>query len=65
LIGQGIGNILVGLFGGTPGAGTTVVSVTNTKTGAKTRLSGMFQALFLLSILLFAAQYAAQIPLAV
>lgn len=65
LIGQGIGNIGAALFGGLPGAGTTVVTVTNTKTGARTQLSGVVQALFLLAILLFGAQYAAQIPYAV
>lgn len=65
LIGQGIGNIGAALFGGLPGAGTTVVTVTNTKTGARTRLSGIIQGLFLLMILLFGAQYAAQIPYAV
>lgn len=34
LVGQGIGNILSALIGGLPGAGTTVVTVTNTKAGA-------------------------------
>lgn len=65
LIGQGIGNIGAALFGGIPGAGTTVVTLANTKSGATTRLSGVFQGLILGGILLFGAQYAEQIPYAV
>lgn len=65
LIGQGIGNILSAIVGGLPGAGTTVVTVTNTKAGAKTKLSGVIQGLFLVFILLLGGQFAAEIPYAV
>ncbi|MCQ2280385.1 MAG: SulP family inorganic anion transporter, partial [Bacteroidales bacterium] len=41
LIGQGIGNIAVGMFGGLPGAGATMRTVVNIKSGGRNRLSGM------------------------
>lgn len=65
LIGQGIGNFGAALIGGIPGAGTTVVTVTNTKTGASTRMSGIFQGLFLAFILFVGGPFASQIPYAV
>ena len=65
LIGQGIGNALVALVGGVAGAGATMRTVINIKSGGKTRLSGMIHAIFLLLIILFFAPIAAQIPLSV
>jgi SulP family sulfate permease len=65
LIGQGIGNSLTALIGGLAGAGATMRTVINIKSGGKTRLSGMFHAIFLLLIILFFAPIAAQIPLSV
>jgi sulfate permease, SulP family len=65
LIGQGIGNIGAAMFGGLPGAGTTVVTVTNINGGSSSRLSGIFQGLFLALVLFVGAQYAGQIPNAV
>lgn len=65
LIGQGIGNIFAGLFGGLPGAGATMGTVVNIQTGAKTALSGVTRAVILLVLVLGAAQFAAPIPLAV
>lgn len=65
LVGQGIGNIFSAMVGGLPGAGTTVVTVTNTKTGGRTRLSGIVQGLFLAFVLFVGGQYAAEIPYAV
>ncbi len=62
LIGQGIGNLWCCLIGGIPGAGTTVVTVTNTKAGATTRMSGIFQGLFLALVLFVGGTYASQIP---
>ncbi|MEO1428121.1 MAG: SulP family inorganic anion transporter [Cyanobacteria bacterium J06632_19] len=52
LIGQGIGNLLAGLFGGLPGAGATMRTVVNARAGGKTPISGMVHALFLLIIVL-------------
>lgn len=65
LIGQGIGNMVAGLFGGIPGAGATMRSVANVRTGGRTPLSGSLHALVLLAILLGIGPLAEQIPLAV
>ena len=65
LIGQGIGNGIAGLFGAIPGAGATMRTMVNIKTGGVTRLSGMIAGLLLLTIVLVASGLAAQIPHAV
>jgi len=65
LIGQGIGNIASGLFGGIPGAGATMGTVVNIQTGARTALSGLTRALILLVVVLWAAPLTSVIPLAV
>lgn len=65
LIGQGLGNIFAGLFGGLPGAGATMGTVVNIQTGARTALSGITRALILLVVVLGAAQLTENIPLAV
>lgn len=65
LIGQGIGNTLSGLFGGLPGAGATMRTMTNVKAGGLTPISGALHAVLLLIIVLGGAQYATEIPLAV
>ena len=64
LIGQGIGNMVASLFGGIPGAGATMRTVVNIKSGGKTRLSGATHALFLLVILLGLGRFVSFIPLA-
>lgn len=63
LIGQGIGNMAASLIGGLPGAGATMRTVVNIKSGGKTRLSGIIHALFLLLIVLGLSKYVAYIPL--
>jgi SulP family sulfate permease len=65
LIGQGIGNAVAGLFGGAPGAGATMRTVINIRTGGKTRISGMIHALFLLAVVLGLGPLASYIPHAV
>ena len=65
LIGQGIGNAFSGLFGGLPGAGATMRTMTNVKAGGLTPISGALHAVLLLLIVLGGAQYAKEIPLAV
>ena len=65
LIGQGIGNMMSGLFGGLPGAGATMGTVLNIQAGARTALSGLIRALILLIVVLWAADLTAVIPLAV
>ncbi|MAV32680.1 MAG: sodium-independent anion transporter [Gammaproteobacteria bacterium] len=65
LIGQGAGNIFAGFFGGIPGAGATMRTVVNIRTGGRTKLSGMLHSLFLLSIVILLAPLASKIPHAV
>ncbi|MDC6350859.1 SulP family inorganic anion transporter [Zeaxanthinibacter sp. PT1] len=65
LVGQGIGNSIAAIFGGIPGAGATIRTVVNIKSGGKTRLSGMIAGLLLLVILLAMGPVASQIPAAV
>lgn len=65
LIGQGIGNTVAGLIGGIAGAGATMRTVVNIRSGGKDRISGMTHALVLLAIVLGLSPLAAQIPHAV
>ncbi|MBL4652196.1 MAG: SulP family inorganic anion transporter [Flavobacteriales bacterium] len=65
LIGQGIGNIVGGFFGGLPGAGATIRTVVNIKAGGKTRLSGVITGLLLFVMLLGLGPIASMIPAAV
>ncbi|NEQ37434.1 MAG: SulP family inorganic anion transporter [Okeania sp. SIO3I5] len=65
LIGQGIGNIMSGLFGGLPGAGATMRTVINVHAGGKTPLSGIIHSLILLFILLWAGKLTEVIPQAI
>lgn len=65
LIGQGFGNMGAGLIGGLPGAGATMRTVINIKSGGKNKLSGVIAALLLLAILLGIGAYVGHIPNAV
>ncbi|MEG1556618.1 MAG: SulP family inorganic anion transporter [Bacteroidales bacterium] len=65
LIGQGIGNMFAGLFGGISGAGATMRTVVNVKSGGRTPLSGMIHSLFLLAILLGLGRFVKFVPLSV
>ncbi|MCF7822417.1 MAG: SulP family inorganic anion transporter [Mariprofundaceae bacterium] len=65
LFGQGMGNALCAFVGAMPGAGATMRTVINIKSGGTNKFSGMFHALVLLLIILFFAPLAAEIPLAV
>ncbi|MEE4361873.1 MAG: SulP family inorganic anion transporter [Pseudomonadales bacterium] len=65
LVGQGIGNLVAGFIGGVPGAGATMRTVVNIRTGGRTRLSGMLHSLVLLAIVLALGPLAERIPHAV
>lgn len=65
LIGQGIGNCLSGAFCGIAGAGATMRTVVNVKSGGRTQISGMVHALFLLAILLGLGSLVQYVPLSV
>ncbi|MCB0714696.1 MAG: SulP family inorganic anion transporter [Chitinophagaceae bacterium] len=62
LIGQGIGNSVAGIFGGLPGAGATMRTLVNIRSGGRHKISGVIHALVLLTVLLGAGKYAALIP---
>ncbi|MEL6212146.1 MAG: SulP family inorganic anion transporter [Pseudomonadota bacterium] len=65
LMGQGVGNAIAGLFGAIPGAGATMRTVVNIRSGGSTRISGMIHALVLIAAALPLAGLAASIPHAV
>lgn len=65
LIGQGIGNAIAGLFCGLPGAGATMRTVVNVKSGGRTQFSGMVHALLLLAVLLGLGSLVQYVPLSV
>lgn len=65
LMGQGVGNLVSGLFGGLPGAGATMGTVVNIQTGAKTNMAGIIRAMILLVLLLGAAPLISPVPMAV
>jgi SulP family sulfate permease len=65
LVGQGIGNTVAGLFGAIPGAGATMRTVVNIRSGGKTRISGMIHSLVLVAAALPLAGLASHIPHAV
>jgi len=64
LMGQGIANIVVGLFGGMPTTGVIARTATNIRSGARTPVAGIIHSLTLLAILLVAAPLAKHIPMA-
>ena len=64
LIGQGIANTASGLLSGLPGAGATMRTVINIKSGGATPISGMTHSVVLLLVLLGAGPMAAEIPTA-
>jgi sulfate permease, SulP family len=65
LIGQGIANIVVPLFGGFAATGAIARTATNIRNGANSPLAGITHALVLIAVLLFLAPLASGIPLAV
>jgi SulP family sulfate permease len=65
LIGQGVGNLVSGLFGGIAGAGATMGTVVNIQAGGRTALSGLTRALVLLVVVLGLSQYLTVIPSAI
>ena len=64
LVGQGLGNVVAGLFGALPGAGATMGTVTNIRAGGRSPVSGVLRAFFLLALVLGLGRYVEPIPLA-
>jgi len=65
LRGQGLANMISGLFGALPGAGATMGTVTNIQVGARSPISGMVRALVLALVVLVAGGLTEPIPMAV
>ncbi|MGL4828726.1 MAG: SulP family inorganic anion transporter [Vibrio sp.] len=65
LQGQGMANMVAGLFGALPGAGATMGTVTNIQVGARSPLSGVTRALVLALVVLVAGSLTEPIPMAV
>ncbi|CCN84736.1 putative Sulfate permease [Vibrio nigripulchritudo SFn27] len=65
LRGQGLANMISGLFGALPGAGATMGTVTNIQVGARSPLSGVIRALVLALVVLVASGLTEPIPMAV
>lgn len=65
LVGQGIGNIIAGMFGGIAGAGNTLGTLTNLRAGGSTRASGAIYGLLMLLLVLGLGEYLSPIPHAV
>ena len=64
LIGQGIGNMAAGLIGALPGAGATMGTVINIRSGGSTPVSGALRALLLFALVLGLGRLVEPIPLA-
>lgn len=62
LVGQGIGNALAGFIGGIAGAGATMRTFVNIRSGGRGQISGMVHALLLLAIVLGLGSLASYIP---
>lgn len=65
LVGQGIGNMVSGLFCGIAGAGATMRTVVNVKSGGRTQISGMVHSILLLAVLLGLGSLVKYVPLSV
>jgi SulP family sulfate permease len=63
-VGQGIGNIVAGCFGGMAGCAMIGQSVINVRSGGRTRLSSLSAGVFLLVCILLLGQWVARIPMA-
>jgi SulP family sulfate permease len=63
-MGQGIANVITGLFGGMAGCAIIGPSIINLKFGGRTRLSSLSAGVFLLIFMLFLATQVEKIPMA-
>ena len=65
LVGQGVGNMVAGMFGGLAGAGNTLGTLTNIRAGGTTRASGAIYAVVMLVLVLGLGRFVEPIPHAV
>ncbi|MGH7950924.1 MAG: SulP family inorganic anion transporter, partial [Limisphaerales bacterium] len=64
LMGQGIANIAMGIFGGMPATGVIARTATNIRSGGRTPIAAIIHSLTVLVVLVAAAPLAKNIPLA-
>lgn len=64
LFGQGVANLAVPLFGGVPATAAIARTAVNVRAGARSRLAAVVQSLTILVMVLAAAPWVSQIPLA-
>lgn len=64
LVAQGFANVASAFFGGMPATGAIARTVTNIRSGAKSPVSGMLHAVFILLAMLFFSGLAVYVPLA-
>ena len=64
LVGQGLANLAAPLFGGIPATAAIARTAVNVRSGATSRLAALTHALVLLLVVLVAARWVAEIPLA-
>jgi SulP family sulfate permease len=64
LVGQGLANLGAPLFGGIPATAAIARTAVNVRAGATSRLAALTHALVLLGVVLVAARWVAEIPLA-
>ena len=62
LVGQGVGNVVAGLIGGVPGAGSPILTVTNIRAGGRTPVSGMCYAILMLGLVLGLGRFVEPVP---
>ena len=62
LTGQGIANMISGLFSGLAGAGASMRTVINVRHGGQTPLSGIFHSLIIIVLVIMLSQYLHLIP---
>lgn len=65
LRGQGLANLVAGMFGALPGAGATMGTVVNVQVGARSPASGILRALVLFLVVMVAGSLTEPIPMAV
>jgi sulfate permease, SulP family len=64
LVAQGVANVASALCGGLPATGALARTATNVRAGARSPVSGMLHAIFLLAFMLLLAPWMSYIPLA-
>ncbi len=62
LLGQGVGNTVAGLVGGLPGAGSTMETMTNLRSGGRTRVSGLVRALVIVGVIVELSRFIESVP---